>query len=75
VLGWAGNYRLGLIGRKNPRWAIFQDEYHPPETAPLLDRKPQRSVELWNFPDGRSYINPVAALSSEAPRSTQLLRK
>lgn len=68
VLGWAGNYRLGLIGRKNPRWAIFQDEYHPHETAAVLARKPQRSVELWNFPDGRAYINPVAALSSEAPR-------
>jgi hypothetical protein len=68
VLGWAGNYRLGLIGRKKPRWALFHDEYHPHETASVLARKPQRSVELWNFPDGRAYINPVAALSSEAPR-------
>lgn len=68
ILGYAGNYRLGRIGRKNPRWAIFQDEYHLKDAADVLVNKPRRSVELWSFADGRAHFDPVAAIGSEAPR-------
>ena len=68
ILGYAGNYRLGRIGRKEPRWAVFQDEYQLKDSATVLDRKPRRSVELWTFKDGRAHFDPIAALGAEAPR-------
>lgn len=68
ILGYAGNYRLGRIGRKKPRWAIFQDEYHMKDCADALRDKPRRSVELWSFADGRAHFDPVAAIGAEAPR-------
>lgn len=70
TLGYVGGYRLGMIGRKNPRWAIFADEYHQKGDAEArLAKKPRRSVELWTFNDDRgSFFDPVAALGSEAPR-------
>jgi hypothetical protein len=68
ILGYAGNYRLGRIGRKNPRWAIFQDEYHRKDAADVLQQKPRRSVELWTFNDGRAHFDPIAAIGAEAPR-------
>lgn len=68
IVGYAGNYRLGLIGRKNPRWAIFQDEYQLKEAAPILRKRPRRSVELWSFKDGRAHFDPIAAIGAEAPR-------
>jgi len=68
ILGYAGNYRLGRIGRKKPRWAIFQDEYHMKDASDVLKDKPRRSVELWTFADGRAHFDPVAAIGAEAPR-------
>ena len=68
ILGYAGNYRLGRIGRRRPRWAIFQDEYHLKSAAAALNDKPRRSVELWTFSDGRAHFDPVAAIGAEAPR-------
>lgn len=70
ILGYAGPYRLGMIGRKQPRWAIFCDEWHMRETAPRLAALPRRSVELWRFksdPD-RVHFDPIAALGAETPR-------
>lgn len=70
VLGYAGPYRLGMIGRKKPRWAVFADEYHPQEHQDVLRKRPRRSVELWTFKNDptRMYFDPVAVLGSETPR-------
>ncbi len=69
VLGYHGTYRLGMIGRKEPGWAIFADEYHLKDKAEILRRKPRRSVELWTIKkSGEQFFDPVAALGSEAPR-------
>jgi hypothetical protein len=69
ILGYAGNYRLGLIGHKKPRWAVFHDEYQKKEHVKTLrEEKPRRSVELWTFKDGRAHFDPIAAIGSEAPR-------
>lgn len=69
ILGWAGPYRLGVSGRKNPVWSILADEYHIKEASPILDRKPRRSVELWTFRNGQEmHFDPIAAIGAEAPR-------
>lgn len=69
ILGYAGNYRLGLIGHKKPRWAVFHDEYQKKEHVKTLrEDKPRRSVELWTFKDGRAHFDPIAAIGAEAPR-------
>lgn len=68
TLGLIGGYRLGMVGRLNPRWAVFADEYRDKTKLEELRDKPRRSVELWSFPDGRRKFDPVAALGSRAPR-------
>lgn len=68
TLGFVGPYRLGMIGRVNPRFAIFADEHHRKDRAEVLRDRPRRSVEVLTLrANGRSYIDPIAALS-EAPR-------
>lgn len=69
VLGYAGPYRLGQIGNKNPRWAIFADEWHHKEDTPTLSRLRRRSPELWleeRMED--RFFDPIAALGAETPR-------
>ena len=70
VVGYAGPYRLGMIGRLKPRWAIFADEWHYRDMAAQLERKPRRSVELWTFAHDPAHMHfdPVAVLGAEAPR-------
>lgn len=69
ILGYSGGFRLGQIGRKEPRWAIFHDEYRAKDSIGTLNRKPRRSVELWTYSDtGRSHFDPIAALGATAPR-------
>ena len=68
TLGYIGRYRLGMVGRVNPRFALFADEYHRKDRAEVLRDRPRRSVEVLTLKaNGRSYIDPVAALS-EPPR-------
>jgi len=70
VLGYAGPFRLGMIGRTKPRWAVFGDEWHRKDKIEKLDAKPRRSVELWTFRTDRDkmYFDPIAALGAETPR-------
>jgi hypothetical protein len=70
ILGYAGPYALGMIGRKDPRWAIFADEWHMNETADRLASRPRRSVELWTTAADpkRAHFDPIAAIGSETPR-------
>ena len=67
-LGFVGPYRLGMVGRKNPRWGIFANEWQRNDKAKQLSDRPNRSVEVLQLKaNGRRYIDPIAALS-EAPR-------
>ena len=70
ILGYAGPYRLGMIGRKEPRWAVFCDEWHSSHAVDRLRAKPRRSVELWTFANDpkRMHFDPIAAIGSETPR-------
>ena len=67
VLGYAGNFRLGMIGRVKPRWAIFGDEYH--EDAAALKKLRRRSPEVWVEEKMEDrFMDPIAALGAETPR-------
>lgn len=69
VLGFVGPYRVGKIGNKKKRYAIFADEYHFKDTHRQLQRLPRRSVELWMAPEmSKRFFDPVAALGAETPR-------
>lgn len=70
ILGYTGPYRLGMIGRKQLRWAIFADEWHMRETAGRLSALPRRSPELWRFKSdpNRVHFDPIAALGAVTPR-------
>ena len=69
VLGYTGAYRLGMIGNKKPRYAIFTDEYHRKDRDELLRGRRGRSVEVLPLPDvhKRSFY-PIAALGADEPR-------
>ena len=69
VLGYTGPYYLGQVGETNPRWGIFEDEYHRLEAVPELDRRRSRSPEVWPYKNARDrFFHPVAALGAEMPR-------
>lgn len=69
VVGYAGPYRLGMVGYSNPKFAVFADEHHERHSLDVLDRKKRRSVEINRFRDGRRpYLDPVAILGAESPR-------
>ncbi len=68
-MGFAGPYSLGMVGRLNPKWAVFADEHHRTDEADLFDRRRRRSVEVMRFKDGRpSYFDPIATLGADSPR-------
>jgi len=69
VLGYSGPYRLGKIGNKTPRWAIFTDEWWHREDADRLRKLRRRSPEVWleeRMED--RFFDPIAALGAETPR-------
>jgi hypothetical protein len=69
VLGFAGPYKLGMIGRKNPRWAIFGEEYHMADAVPELKKRVGRSPEVWRYARMRDrFFYPIATLGEEMPR-------
>ena len=69
VLGFAGPYRLGMVGTVEPKFAVFADEHHLRSEEQTLARKKRRSVEVNRFKSGRRpFFDPIAALGAEAPR-------
>lgn len=69
TLGYAGPFYLGMLGNKNPRWAIFADEWHDKNELPRLERLRRRSPEVWMEPKIEDrFLDPVAALGAETPR-------
>jgi len=68
TIGFAGPYRIGMVGRVAPKFALFADEHRRKDEAATFRDRPRRSVEVLTLrANGRSYIDPIAALS-EAPR-------
>lgn len=69
VLGYAGPCRLGMIGNKHPRWAIFNDEWHDKTEVEKLSKLRRRSPEIWmeKRMEDRFY-DPLAALGASTPR-------
>lgn len=68
TLGGVGPIRLGMIGRKEPVFALFADEYTRKDARETLQDRPGRSVEVLTMrSSGKTYINPIAAIS-QAPR-------
>lgn len=69
VLGYAGPFRVGLIGNVKPRWAIFADEWHHVEDAPRLAKLQRRSPEVWLEEAMHDrFMDPIACLGAETPR-------
>lgn len=70
IVGYAGPYRLGMMGRVKPRWGIFASEWHYRDVAAEMSRKPRRSVELWTFDHDPTHMHfdPIAILGAETPR-------
>lgn len=69
VLGYAGPFRLGQIGNRNPRWAIFCDEFHHVGDRARLLKLQRRSPEVWLEPRMEDrFMDPIAALGAETPR-------
>jgi hypothetical protein len=68
TIGFTGPFRLGMIGRVNPRFAAFADEYQRRDKKDVFADRPRRSVEVLTLlANGNSYFDPIAALS-ESPR-------
>jgi uncharacterized coiled-coil protein SlyX len=69
VIGFAGPYRLGMIGHEKPVFAIFGDEYHRRDRINDIQSAPRRSIELNTLRStGQRWFDPIAALGAKAPR-------
>ena len=69
VIGFAGPYRLGMIGHDKPVFAIFGDEYHRKDRLQDVQNSPRRSIELNTLRStGQRWFDPIAALGAKAPR-------
>jgi len=69
VAGYAGPFRVGMIGKDNPRFAIFADENHYRDTAAQARKSPRRSPEVWLHPRiDQRFMDPIALLGAETPR-------
>jgi hypothetical protein len=69
VVGYAGPYRLGMIGTNKPKWAVFADEHHENKYSQLFSGRRRRSVEVLRPKNGDpSYFDPIATLGSDSPR-------
>ena len=69
TVGYAGVYRLGMIGHNAPKWAVFADEFHKKDQSDLFDKRRRRSVEVLRFKDGRPpVLDPIATLGADSPR-------
>ena len=69
VLGYAGPFRLGMVGNVDPKWAILQDEHHHRDVAERIRRMPTRSPEVWLTEKmNERFMDPIALLGAETPR-------
>lgn len=67
VAGFSGPYRLGMVGNKDAKWAIFSDEHHYADMHEEVKRLPRRSPELF-LSKSKRFFDPIAALGAVTPR-------
>lgn len=69
LVGFAGPFTVGQLGKERPRWAILAKFWLFPDQAKVMARYPRRSVEVWpgDRPEDR-YFDPIALLGAETPR-------
>lgn len=69
VLGYVGPYRVGVLGNRHPRWAIYADEHYHKSEVDRVRRLTRRSPEVWAEDRIEDRIlDPIAALGAETPR-------
>jgi hypothetical protein len=69
VVGFAGPFKVSVIGNVDPRACIFADFRVHQDHAETFRNNPRRSVELWpeEDPDDR-FFDPIAILGAETPK-------
>lgn len=65
VIGFAGPFRLGLIGNDSPKWAILARLHVFTGDETKFRKNPRCSVELW--PD-EGFFDPISVLGAETPK-------
>lgn len=70
LVGFAGPFKMGIIGDTDPRWAIIAENWATFKSdADEVKRHPRRSVEMYELPDLRDrFFDPVSILGAETPR-------
>lgn len=69
IIGYAGPFKVSIIGKVDPRHCIFADFRVHRDHAETFRKNPRRSVELWpeENPDDR-FFDPIAILGAETPK-------
>lgn len=69
LVGFAGPFRLALLGQEAPRWCIVADEHVFRDDYQRVKKMPRRSPEVWLEPRMEDRIlDPIAVLGAETPR-------
>lgn len=69
IIGYAGPFKVSVIGNKRQRACIIADFRIFADKADVYRQNPRRSVELW--PEARpedAFFDPIAVLGAETPR-------
>lgn len=69
VIGMAGPFWVGTLGKLKPRPCIFATFWIFPECESTFLRNPRRSVEIWpeERPEDR-FFDPISCLGAETPK-------
>lgn len=68
VLGFSGPFRLGMVGNKDPKWAIFAQEHWFRDKSHLAREMPRRSAEVYlGRPMEERILDPITALGADTP--------
>lgn len=69
ILGFAGPYGLGMVGNKEPKWAVIAKQEHWfSDKAHLARELPRRSAEVYlGRPMHQRILDPVTALGADTP--------
>lgn len=69
IIGWAGPFKVSVLGNVEPRHCIFADFRIHKEHAERFRKNPRRSVELWPEDDPKErFFDPIAVLGAETPK-------
>lgn len=68
VKGFADNFRLGVLGKLDPRPCVIADLHIRAEFFDESKQYPRRSVELWKDPAEGCWVDSVALLGGTTPK-------